>query len=142
MNRVFDALVTAAAADVARHRLAYLVVAGFRVIHQKCGGLHDLAGLAEAALRDVHLTPGLLHRVVAGRMKSFDGSDVAADHVGNRCDAGANRLLVDDHRARAAQRLTAAILGAGQAGFVAQIPEQREIRVAIPAFFPDRLSLP
>jgi hypothetical protein len=29
MDRVFDALVTAAAADIARHRFAYLVVVGF-----------------------------------------------------------------------------------------------------------------
>src|SRR5260370_27088154 len=124
MHRVFDALVTAAAADVARHRFAYLVVAGFRIVHQQGRGLHDLAGLAIAALRDVDLTPGFLYRVIAGGVKAFYGGDFAADHVGNRGDAGAHGLLVDDDRARAAERLAAAIFGARQSGFVTEKPEQ------------------
>src|SRR5260370_6892986 len=99
MDRVFDALVTTAAADVGGQRLAYLVVRGFGIFHQQCRGLHDLAGLAIAALRDISLAPGLLNRVIARRMKAFDGRDLSVDHVRNRGDAGAYGLLVDDNRA-------------------------------------------
>ena len=74
MDGVFDALVTAAAADVARHRLAYLVVGGFWIFHQQRRRLHDLAGLAKAALRDIELAPGLLHRVIAGRDEGLRSS--------------------------------------------------------------------
>jgi hypothetical protein len=59
VNRVFDALITAAAADIARHRLAYLIVVGFRIFDQQGCGLHDLAGLAKSALWDIELAPGL-----------------------------------------------------------------------------------
>ncbi len=58
-----------------------------------------------------------------GRMQTFDRGDLAADHVGDRRDAGAYRLLVDDHGAGAAQRLAAAVFRAGQSGFVAEEPE-------------------
>src|ERR1700704_709821 len=102
MDRVFDALVTAATADVARHRFAYLVVGGFWIFDQECGGLHDLADLAITALRDVHLAPRLLNWVITGRMEPFDRSDVAVAHVGNRGDAGAHGLLVDNDGACAA----------------------------------------
>ena len=61
MHCVFDALVTAAAADIARHRFAYLVMGRLWIIRQQRGGLHDLTGLAEAALRDIDLAPGLLY---------------------------------------------------------------------------------
>ena len=90
MNRVLDALVTAATADIARHRLAYLIVRGFWIIYQQRRCLHDLADLAKAALRDIELAPSLLHRVIAGRMKTFDRRDLPADHIGYRGDAGAN----------------------------------------------------
>ena len=131
MDRVFDALITAAAADVARHRFAYLIVRRFRILYQQRGRLHDLADLAKAALRDVELAPGLLNRVVTRWMKAFDRRDLPIDHVGNRRDAGAYRLLVDDHGARAAKRLAAAIFRAGQSGFIAKEPEQRKIGIAI-----------
>src|SRR3954463_8991900 len=123
MHGVLDALVTAATADVARHRFADLVVGGFWIVHQQRGRLHDLAGLAIAALRDIDLAPGLLHRVIAGRVQALDGGDVAAGHVGNRGDAGAYGLLVDDDGARAAQRLAAAIFGPRQSRLVTDEPQ-------------------
>src|ERR1700730_7773959 len=103
MDRVLDALVTAAAADVARHRFAYLIVGGFWIVHQQGCGLHDLAGLAITALRDIDLTPRFLNRVIPRGMKAFDGGDLAADHVGNRGDAGAHGLIVDESGAWAAE---------------------------------------
>jgi len=123
MDGVLDALVTAAPADVARHRLAYLVVRRFRIFVQERSGLHDLAGLAEAALRHVDLAPGLLHRMIAGRVQALDGRDRPSGHVGNRGDAGADSLLVDHHSAGTAQRLAATVLGARQSHLVTEKPE-------------------
>src|ERR1700742_4310721 len=123
MDRVFDALVTAAAADVARHRFAYLVVGRFWIFRQKRSGLHDLASLAIAALRDIELAPGLLHGVIAGGVEAFDGRDFPADYVGNRGDARAHRLLVDDNGAGATEGLAAPEFGTRQSDFVTEKPE-------------------
>ena len=135
MHCVFDALVTAAAADVAGHRFNYLIVGRFWILYQQRGRLHDLADLAITALRDVELSPSLLNRMIAGRVKAFDGGDLAAVHVGNRGDAGACRFLADDDGTRAAQRHAAAILGPGQAHLITEKPKQRKIWVAIPVLF-------
>src|SRR5260370_29312656 len=99
MDRVFDALVSSAAADVARHRFAYLIACGFWIFHEECCGLHDLAGLAIAALRDISLAPSLLHGMIAGGVKALDRRHLATDHIGNRRDTGAHRLLIHDDRA-------------------------------------------
>src|SRR6266478_7392590 len=135
MHCVFDTLVTAAAADVTGHRFAYLVVVRFRVLVQKRRRLHDLAHLAVAALRDIHLAPRLLNRVIAGGVEAFDGRDLAADDVGYRSDAGTHGLLVDHDGAGAAERLATAEFGAGQSHLITEIPKQRKIRVAIPILF-------
>src|ERR1700756_4168423 len=111
MHCVFDALVTAAAADVAGHRFNYLVVGRFWILYQQRGGLHDLPDLAIAALRDVELAPSLLNRVIAGRVQAFDRRDLPPDHVGNRGDTGAHGLLVDNDGTRSAEGLAAAIFG-------------------------------
>src|SRR5258708_39962041 len=124
MDRVFDALVTAAAADIARNRLADLIVRGLWIFRQQCRGLHDLAGLAIAALRNIELAPGLLNRVIAGWMQAFDRRDLSADPIGDRGDASACGLLVHEHRACAAQRHAAATFRAGQSDFVTEKPEQ------------------
>jgi hypothetical protein len=123
MDCVFDALVTATAADVTRHCFAYLIVIGFWIFHQQGCGLHDLASLAIAALWDIQLTLGLLDRVIPHRMKTFDCRDLPAGHVGNRSDAGANGLLVDNHGARTAQGLAATVFCARQAGLITEKPE-------------------
>jgi hypothetical protein len=113
VDGVFDALVTAAAADVARHRFTYLVVGGFGILREKGGGLHDLAGLAVTALRHIDLTPSLLDGVVAGGMKAFDRRHFPAGRIGNGSDAGTYGLLVNDYGASAAQCLAAAEFRAG-----------------------------
>src|SRR5262249_8562121 len=114
MDCVLDALVAAAAADVTGHRFADLVMRRLRVLVQERCRLHDLAYLAVAALRDIHLAPRLLHRMVAGRVEAFDGGDFTPDDVVDRRDAGTHRLLVDHHGAGAAECLTAAEFRAGQ----------------------------
>src|ERR1700690_3931633 len=96
MDGVFDTLITAAAADIARHGLAYLIVGGLWIVQKEGCRLHDLSGLAIAALRDIDLAPGLLNRMVARGVKAFDRRDLTVDDVGNRGNAGPYRLLVDD----------------------------------------------
>src|SRR5215831_16177757 len=112
MDGVLDALVAAAAADVAGHRFADLLMRRFWIVHQQRGGLHDLTGLAEAALGNVDLAPGFLDGMIAGRMQPFDRRDLAPGDVVDRGDAGAYGFLVDDDRAGAAQGLAAAEFGA------------------------------
>src|SRR5260370_27004874 len=67
-----DALITAAAADVAAHRTVDLVFGRVLVRRDQCGGLHDLARLAIPALRDIQGAPGFLHRMVALRIEPLD----------------------------------------------------------------------
>src|SRR5687767_11488814 len=65
MDRLANARVSAAATDVAAHRLIDIRVGRFRVLFQQRRGGHDLAGLAVAALGHVDLDPRLLHRMTA-----------------------------------------------------------------------------
>ena len=76
MDRLADALIGAAATDV-RDGGVDVVIVGLRVRLQQCGGGHDLAGLAVAALRHVVLQPGDLHRMAEaiGR-QALDGGDL------------------------------------------------------------------
>ena len=56
-------VIGAAAADVAVHVLDDLGAVRLLVGRQQLGRLHDLAGLAVAALRHLQRDPGLLQRV-------------------------------------------------------------------------------
>src|SRR5271168_478364 len=67
-----DALIAAAAADIAAHRTVYLVFGRVLVSAEKCCGLHDLAGLAIPALRDVEGAPCFLHGMVSLRVEPLD----------------------------------------------------------------------
>jgi len=58
--------------------------AGLWVLGQQCRRLHDLAGLAIAALRNVDLGQAFCHRVIAARVQALDGGDLAADHIAPR----------------------------------------------------------
>src|SRR5262249_37036273 len=122
MHGVLDALVTAATADVARHRFPYLVMGGFWIVHQERGGLHDLPRLAKAALRHVDLPPSLLNGMIAGGVEAVDGGNLPAGGVGDGGDAGAHGLLVQEDRARATQGNATAEFGAGQSYLVAEKP--------------------
>ena len=55
-----NALIRATAANVAVHGVIDVVVGRMRRLFQKRRGLHDLSGLAIAALRHVERAPGLL----------------------------------------------------------------------------------
>jgi hypothetical protein len=74
-------------------------------------------------LQDIYLTPGLLNRVIPRGMKAFDCHDLSADHVGNRGDAGAHGLLINNNTACAAVSLAATKFRARQSDFITKKPE-------------------
>ena len=61
-----------------RHDLA---LGRIGILRKQRSRLHDLSGLAVAALRDLLGDPRLLERVVALGGKSFDGGDLLAGDV-------------------------------------------------------------
>src|SRR5258708_37485338 len=67
-----DALIAAAAADVAAHGVVDLALGRVLGRGEDGGRLHGLPGLAGAALRHVERPPGLLHRVHAVRIEAFE----------------------------------------------------------------------
>ena len=132
MHCVLDALVTATTADVAGHRFTHLIMRWLRVLFEKGHRLHDLPRLAVSALRHVDLTPGLLDRVVASRVKALDRDDLAIRDIRDRRDAGTNRIVVDHDRAGTAERLATTEFRSGQADLIAEKPQQRQRRIAVP----------
>jgi hypothetical protein len=132
---VFNALVSPAAADVAGHSLFYLTIGGLWIFQEQGRGLHDLPGLAITALRHIQLSPRFLNRMIAGRMKAFNGCDFPIGNIGHGRNAGAYGLLIDDNGACTAQSLAAAEFRTGQSDLVAKKPKQRKIRIAVPSLF-------
>ena len=100
LDRGADALIGAAPADVARHGAVDVRVGRIRRARQQRGRLHDLAALAVAALRDVVLGPGALHRVAAVGAQPLDGHDLLALQRPHRRLTRADGLAVDDARCR------------------------------------------
>ena len=123
-----DALVGAAAADVG-HRLVDVRVGRLGIFFEQRRGRHDLARLAVAALRHVDRRPRLLHRMRAVGRQALDGDDLVGRlHVADTDRARALHLAVDVHRAGAALRDAAAVLGAGQADLLADDPQAAACR--------------
>src|ERR1700739_1734493 len=89
-DRGVDALIAAAAADVAKHGVVDLRVCRCGGFREQGRGLHNLAALAVTALRDADIAPGDLDSVLAGRMEAFDRGDGLAADVGHRDAAGAD----------------------------------------------------
>src|SRR4029077_18670690 len=129
VNGSADALVGAAAADVAAHGVIDVGLGGFRLLRQEGDSKHNLAGLAVAALWDVFGDPGLLHGMRTVGRQAFDGGDFFSLHAGDRSYAGASGLAVDVHGAGATERHAAAKFSAGQVESVAQHPKQWHLRV-------------
>ena len=126
-----DALIRAAPADVAGHRLVDLGVGRARLLGEERRRLHDLAGLAVAALRDVGRDPRALHRMALAGAEALDRDDLASGERAHRRLARADGLAVHVHGAGAAEAAAAAVLRAGQAQLVAQVPEQGHVGVAV-----------
>ena len=75
MNGLANALVRAAAADVAAHGIVDVGVGGVRFLGEQGDSGHNLPGLAVAALGNVFLHPGLLDGMAAISGETFDGCD-------------------------------------------------------------------
>ena len=69
--------------------------------------------------------------MVAVGAQALDGDDLSALGIAHRGHAGAHRDPVDVHGAGAAQRDPAAILRAGKAELVSDVPEQRHVGITI-----------
>src|SRR3981189_2691526 len=82
MNRFANALVGAAAADVAAHELVNVGVRGFWFLAEQRNGGQSLPGLTVAALGNVFFHPCLLHGVAAVGGKPFDRGDFLSGHGG------------------------------------------------------------
>src|ERR1700688_1716489 len=123
-----DARIGAATADIAVHMANDVVAARILVGRKQRRGLHDLAGLAIAALRHLQVEPGLLQRMVAVWPQTIDGGDGLACHHGDRGLARADRLAVEMHRAGATHAGAAAVFRAGELEVLAHDPEQRCFR--------------
>src|ERR1044071_1237617 len=130
LDRRDDADVAAAAADVAAHPLADLVVArGVPLAQQRRRGA-ELPGRAVAALEAVVADERGLQRVeaIVGR-EPFDGDDLLAAVHDREGEAGVVAPPVDQHGAGAACALVAPFLRAGEVEVLAQRVEQRGARV-------------
>ena len=118
----------AAAAIIARQRLAHLRLGGAGIFIQQRLRRHDDAGRTEAALIAAVIQESLLKTVQLARSRigqTFDGGDLRTVAVHGQHHAGSNRLTVHNHRAGAASALIAAELYARQAQAVAQGMHQR-----------------
>ena len=99
---------------------------------EKGCGRHDHSRLAIAALRHLMLEPGLLHLgKLAIFFQAFDGLHFLFANCTDRINTRALGLAIDQHRAGAALRYTAAIFGAGEPQLLADCPEQRRRRIHI-----------
>src|SRR5271169_1177735 len=126
-----DALVAATATDVAAHGIVDLGLGRVLRRRQQRGGLHDLAGLAIAALRNIQGAPGLLHRMIAVTIEALDRCHRATTDIADGGDAGSGGLAVDMHGTGAAKRYAATVFRPRETQFVTQIPQQRHRRVTV-----------
>src|SRR5215510_563451 len=120
-NRGDDSRIRAAAANIAFHESRDFYVIGVRILAQQREAGDDHSGSAIAALQGVSFEERLLKRVQAAiLLKPLDGG---YRFPGDGLDRGytrASRLPIDQHRARAALSLAAAVLAAGQVKIIAQ----------------------
>src|SRR5690606_28200033 len=122
-DRRDDPLVATAPANVAGHGLEDLGIRWRLVLGDQAGRLHDLPGLAEAALRYVELAPCHLDRMAAVGAHVSDRAHLPALGPADRDQAGADRRAAEMDRARATQAGAAAVLAAGEPQLVPEVPE-------------------
>src|SRR5262245_388673 len=127
-HRANDAVMGAAAAEIACERRAHIRLVRLRIAVEQLLGRHDHAVGTVAALRGLLLDEGGLQRMrIRDRAEPFDGGDLARRYRADRGDAGARCLAVDQHGAGAALRQSTAELGAVELEIVAQHVEQRRV---------------
>ena len=78
MIALLDARIGHAAAEIAVHVRDDFFLGRIAVLGEQRCGLHDLAGLAVAALRNLLGDPGPLQRMFALGLEAFDGGDLLA----------------------------------------------------------------
>ena len=128
LDRLADAHIGAASADISSHRGVDVGIVGMRRLGQQRGCRHDLAGLAITALDHFKVEPRLLHFGAGlGRTDAFDRGDGAAANCADREQTRAHRITVDVHGAGAALRDAAAEFRARHSENVAQDPQQRHV---------------
>src|SRR5690606_8711030 len=127
-DRVVDAGVAGAAADIAGHRLVDLLRARLWVASEQRSGVHQLPGLAIAALHHVLVHPGLLQRPADRALaQGFDRRHLL---VADRADwqrARTGRDAIDMDGTSPAQADAATELGPDHAQLVPQRPQQRHV---------------
>ena len=120
-------MVAGAAAEVARERLADLLLGRVRVALQQVGRGHDHARRAVAALQAVVLPERLLQRVQRAFLAhSLDRRDLGAVGLDGEQRAGLDRLAVEVDGARAAVGRVAADVRAGEPERLAQEVDQEQ----------------
>ena len=125
LDRVHDAAVARAPAEVAAEPAHDLRPAGPRVAFQQRGGRHDHPRRAEPALDGICHRESLLQRVRARRVaQPFDREDVLARRPARGRPARARSLPVDHDDAGPARAVVAALLGPGQPEALAEQLEQ------------------
>src|ERR1700693_38670 len=128
MNRLSNALVRSAAADVSAERVVNILVARRFVLRQQSRTDHDDSHLAITALRYLVFNPRHLQRMMPIRRKPFDRGDVVPRHRRDPRSARPHCLAIHVHRTSPAKRLPAAEFRPSQSQRVAQHPKQRRIR--------------
>src|SRR5215831_15713405 len=136
MNGGADALIGAAAADVAAHGGIDFGIRRLRDPCEQGRSRHDLPGLTVAALRNIELDPGALYGVTVVGREALDGDNALAAGGAQRRYAGTHRRTFQVHCAGTTQRHTAAVLGASQSDDVAQRPQQRHVAIGIESGIP------
>ena len=119
-HRVDDLAVAGAAAKHATKRVAHFFFRWLRIAFEQRRAGDQHAWRADAALGRAMLEEGRLQRRKLAVGEAFDGTHRAAGNAGRRNQAGADRLVVQHHRAGAAIAGVTADLGAGEMQFVAQ----------------------
>jgi hypothetical protein len=124
VDRGANARIGAATAQIAGHHLIDALVRWLGDMLEKRNGLHDLAGLTIAALRDLMFDPGLQNRVCVSICQPFDRDHRLSGDVADTRLAGTDSLSVDPDRAGATLRHSASVFGTCDTEFVAQHPKQ------------------
>src|SRR5262245_165334 len=132
LDRAQDRHMRAAATLQTCQRFAHLRVGRLRVLLEECGGGHDPAVHAVAALWHLLFDVSPLQRVrLLHRAEPLDGSDRLALHRGERHHTGAHRLAVEMHGTGTALREPAAEMGVVELEIVAQGVQERHVRLGV-----------
>src|SRR5205807_301872 len=117
-------------ADVSGHHVINVLVGGLGFTLQQRHSLHDLPGLAVAALGYVNFDPCSLNRMQPVLGESFDSCDFLACRIAHGNDTGSGGLSVLENSAGATKRHAAPELCSCQAQNVPEVPEYRHLGIA------------